>query len=466
MAFDTRYRPLRYEDVLGQEGTIKVLRQFVATGSGFRQSYLFAGPFGSGKTTLARILARALLCQGPSEGDPCDKCPSCLTFLGDSTPDGFMEVDAATNSGKADVKRILEEIEYSTFAGGRRIYLMDEAHQLSRDALDALLKPMEDSRPGTEDKRLICLFCTTEPEKMRATVLSRCAPAFVVQPNTPEEIAKRLAWVCDQEGVKYDPEVLPVIAAVTECHVRDALKAIEGISMLGVIDKETTFSYLHLDRHDEFFEILQALGRDEQGVLRRCTTLTRTMSPSMCYEKLVEVALLAYRVKFAGERPPSYWNPARLESLAALHGQNLLGLASYLARRPGRPTTAMMLCDLAQLHRMCQAQQPIQVGAAAPVIWAVGPAQQAPAAATTTARPEAAPAAPPSRIPSAQMVPGTSRVSGDGTYLEPRAIKYHQPKSPSTQPTPQTSTPATEYQAAEFVRHLAQRLWELGQGYQ
>lgn len=127
MSLDTKYRPFKFSDVLGQENTVKIMRRFVATGAGLHQSYLLAGPYGGGKTTVGRILARALLCPTPTpEGDPCDTCESCLSMLATGSSVDFMEVDAATNSGKADVQQITEDIEYSTFSGRRRIYLFDE----------------------------------------------------------------------------------------------------------------------------------------------------------------------------------------------------------------------------------------------------------------------------------------------------------------------------------------------------
>src|SRR6056300_2006150 len=101
MSLDTKYRPITYNDVLGQRSSIKTLKGLVSNEAGWRQSYLFAGPFGSGKTTLGRILARALLCESPQEGEPCDKCSSCEGLLKGGS-DAFIEVDAATNSGKAD----------------------------------------------------------------------------------------------------------------------------------------------------------------------------------------------------------------------------------------------------------------------------------------------------------------------------------------------------------------------------
>lgn len=146
MALDTRYRPIKYADVLGQESSVDVLRQFVLDGRGFHQSYVFCGQHGSGKTTLGRILARALLCEAPVNGEPCDACTSCTSILERGTSECFVELDAATKSGKGDVTKITEEVTYSTFSGKRRIYLFDEAHQLSKQALDALLKPMEIGR--------------------------------------------------------------------------------------------------------------------------------------------------------------------------------------------------------------------------------------------------------------------------------------------------------------------------------
>ena len=229
MSLDTKYRPRTYSDVLGQKATIQTLKGFIKSDAGWRQSYLFAGPYGSGKTTLGRIMARALLCSSPNEGVPCDECHSCKAMLIGSH-DSFIEVDAATNSGKADVKKLLEELGYASFSGKKKLYLFDEAHQLSRDALDALLKPMEENDRGSFDKKLVCIFATTEPEKMRQTVLSRCAPAFIIRHVDSEEIADRLQKVCEWERFEYEREALVLIADFTEGHIRDALKAIEGVA--------------------------------------------------------------------------------------------------------------------------------------------------------------------------------------------------------------------------------------------
>lgn len=351
MSLDIKYRPRVYSDVLGQEATIAILREYVRSGRGFRQSYLFCGGHGSGKTTLGRILARALLCESPKDGEPCDECFSCRNLLENGTSADFVEVDAATNSGKADVAKIVEEIAYSTFSGKRRIYLFDESHQLSKDALDALLKPLEDNIQGSEDKRLTCIFCTTEPERMRATILSRCAPAFVVQPQKPTHIAKRLEDICSKEGIEADPEMLVLIAEVTECHIRDALKAIEGVSMLGGITRENVTSYLHLDLNSAYLDLLTAIGGDLSAALGAARTIMQRVSPVTCYGKLAEVAMTAYQVYLGDSSSTGPWSVQALQALS-IKGEVLLGYASKFASRPGRPTAAMLLMDIATLHHV------------------------------------------------------------------------------------------------------------------
>lgn len=353
MALDTRYRPTRYSDVLGQEATAAVLKEFVRTGKGFHQSYLFCGQWGSGKTTMGRILARSLLCANPEDGEPCDKCPSCLDILRTGQSEAYTEHDAASKSKKENLEAVLEENNYSTTSGRQRVYLFDEAHRLSKQALDILLKPMEDDRG--DGKQLVCIFCTTEPEKMHSTVFSRCAPAFVIRVVPPEVIAERLAWVCGQEGIGYEQEALVTIAAVKECHIRDALKTIEAVSTLGPITVDSVSTSLMLDVNPISIAILTSLGQNLGEALKLADSLTLRMSPTAVYDRLGEVSMLAFRVAVGAVKPPVYWPPGLLEELGKLHGDFLVTFAqcfSSRSDRPGRPTASMLALDLVRLHHL------------------------------------------------------------------------------------------------------------------
>jgi DNA polymerase-3 subunit gamma/tau len=398
VSFDTKYRPLRYADVLGQEATIKVCKEVVRQGVGFHQSYVFAGGHGGGKTTCGRIFARAILCENPQDGESCDACQSCTAMLADKS-ENFMEVDAATNSGKDHVRRITEEAMFGSFSGKRKIYLFDESHELSRQAMDAMLKPLEDNIRGSQEKQLVCIFCTTEPEKMRPAIMSRCAPAFKIRPNTPEEIGERLAYICEQEGIEYDAEVLPVVAEVVECHVRDAIKAVEGVAMLGRVDQANVASYLHMDANALYLDLLETLGFDLPRALAVIEDLNMKVSPATCYERMADVCMLAYRLVNLGTAAvPSYWDRDRLVAAGERHKEFLVEFAQRFAGRPYHATSSMFACDVSLLHQkragivVVAEQSTVTVPSAVP---ASGQPATVPATATATA--PTAPAQPISR---------------------------------------------------------------------
>lgn len=349
MGFDTKYRPRNYDDVIGQDASVEVLRQIVKEGRGFRQSYVFCGQHGSGKTTMGRILARALLCLNPQDGNPCDECHSCKVLLSGGTHEGFEELDAASKSKVSDLEKIIEDINYHTFSNTRRIYLFDESHRLSKQALDKLLKPMEDNVEGTEDKQLICIFCTTDPGKMASTIFSRCAPAFVIRACTAEQIAGRLAWVCDQEGVQYDLDALATIAEVSEFHIRDSLMKVDSISLLGPITEENVSKFLHLGTNVLAIELLEALGSDLARAVELAGEISHDVSPAIAYERLSEGAMCAYRSFLGVGKIPAHWRADRIQQLGS-RGQALLSIASRFAAPPHRPTRDTLVLDVGTLH--------------------------------------------------------------------------------------------------------------------
>ena len=473
MSLDLKYRPLKYEDVLGQEGTVRVLRQYVKKGQGFQQSYLFGGPWGSGKTTLARIMARALLCEAPNEGAPCDVCRSCQIMLERAdSHECYIEHDAANNSGKADIAKIVEDIKYGTFSGKQKIYLFDECHELSKQAFDSMLLPMEDNRPGSPDKKLVCIFCTTEPEKMRPAVLSRCAPAFTIRPCTPEQIAERLGQICEAEQIPAEPAALVLVAEVVECHIRDAIKAVEGVAHLGGATVENVREYLHLDANSIYLEILDALGSDLPELLNAVQRLVKRVSPAMAYERLADIATLSYRVANLGVgNVPSFLDKEKLKAVGDRHGPFLIEVGSRLASRPSRVSSTMLTCDLASLHQLATGQvttimrtatsvaiSPGQVGTPPPPPPSEPLPPNAPPSEPSPSGPEPSqtPEVPPKSIDEPGNVEG--HVTSDGVYVDPRAQRTRRTGSSNS---PGSGAPTLSLD--RFAARLDERLRELAE---
>lgn len=245
---------------------------------------------------------------------------------------------------------------------GSPFLLAHNSHRLSTSALDALLKPMEENIRGSMDKKIVCIFCTTEPEKMRATILSRCAPVFTIQVVEPEEIAERLAMICGKEGITFDQEALVQIAEMTECHIRDALKAIEGISKLGGVSRENVVGYFRLDLMDIYLEMLLGLREELAKTLENAEVVLKQVSPVVCYERLSDLSLFAYKIWLGIEKKiPVYWDRNKIVKLGEIFGDELLRFTQTFSSRPARPTGSMLLCDLAELNKTRQIDMQLPV---------------------------------------------------------------------------------------------------------
>lgn len=427
-----------------------------------------ANGFMNHNTTLGRILARALLCENPKDGNPCDACGSCRSIIERGSSECFVEVDAATNSGKDDIREVLELLQYDTFSGRRRIYLFDEAHRLSKDALDALLKPMEDTVQGGDDKLLVCIFCTTEPERMRATIFSRCAPAFVIRTVPPEGIADRLAWVCEQEKIDYEREALVIIAEAVECHIRDALKSVEGVSMLGKVDVENVTSYLRLNANKHYIRLLASLGKDLATVLEEVQKLQEVVSPVTVYERVSELAMLAYRVGLGVGKPPTYWNVKHVQELWDTHQAYLLQVAQTMGAKPGRPTFAMLECDLSALHFLRVGGVSIPAPAnALPVAIQVVEHQShtaSPAPAPIIPAPTIANVASAGRVEAPEpllakaAIPAGPIVTRGGVYVDPRGIERRNKDKIAKTLSDDSIPPLEPYEFKRGLRRLASEL--------
>jgi DNA polymerase-3 subunit gamma/tau len=214
-----KYRPQSFHDVVNQEHVKTTLENAIAQGR-IAHGYIFSGQRGTGKTTIARILARCLNCaQGPTV-NPCDECASCREITGGGAPD-VIEIDAASNRGINEMRELRENVRYQPVRDRYKIFIIDEAHQITNEAFNALLKTIEEPPPWA-----VFVLCTTEAHKIPATIASRCQH-FSFQSVDFEDLTKRMAWICEQEGIEADPEALAILAHAGEGSVRDSLSALD-----------------------------------------------------------------------------------------------------------------------------------------------------------------------------------------------------------------------------------------------
>jgi len=218
-----KYRPSGFDDVVGQSHITRTLRNAVADGT-VAHAYLFTGPRGTGKTTTARILAKALLCEKGPTPDPDTTCEQCVEVAEGKHPD-VLEVDAASRTGVDNVREeIIGRLAYSATRGGYKIYIIDEVHMLSTGAFNALLKSIEEPPP-----KVVFVLCTTHPHKVPETIHSRCQ-RFDFHRIGVEDLVKRLAYICEQEGITVAPGALALVAKHAAGGMRDAITTLEQLS--------------------------------------------------------------------------------------------------------------------------------------------------------------------------------------------------------------------------------------------
>jgi len=223
--FARKYRPRLFKEVVGQEVPVKVLRGAVK-GNRLSHAYLFAGPRGVGKTTLARILAKAVNCPNAKEGEPCGECEVCKEIDRGSFPD-LIEMDAASNRGIDDVRALREAVQYRPIKGKKKVYIIDEAHMLTKEAFNALLKTLEEPPPDT-----LFILCTTEYDKIPPTILSRCQ-RLLFSRLKEEEVVNYLKEICKKEGLECEEEALRILAQASEGCLRDAASLLDQSATYG-----------------------------------------------------------------------------------------------------------------------------------------------------------------------------------------------------------------------------------------
>lgn len=219
MSLYRKWRPLVFDDVVGQEKISTTLKNSIKTGH-IAHAYLFCGTRGTGKTTSAKIFSRAVNCENPVDGNPCNKCASCLGILNGSILDVY-EMDAASNSGVNNIRELRDGVIYSPADCKYKVYIIDEAHMLSSEAFNALLKTLEEP-----PSHVIFILATTEPESIIPTVLSRCQ-RFDFRRISPDVISARIEKIASAENFSITPDAAELVATLADGSMRDALSILE-----------------------------------------------------------------------------------------------------------------------------------------------------------------------------------------------------------------------------------------------
>ena len=228
MAYQALYRtwrPQRFEDVVGQEMITKTLRNAVMTNQ-TSHAYLFTGPRGTGKTSTAKIFAKAINCHHQENGEPCNECEICKAITNGSLND-VLEIDAASNNGVEEIRDIRDKVKYAPTQADYKVYIIDEVHMLSTGAFNALLKTLEEPPAN-----VVFILATTEPHKIPATIISR-TQRFDFKRITSATILKRMEYILNQKDIQYEDAALKVIAKAAEGGMRDALSILDQVISFG-----------------------------------------------------------------------------------------------------------------------------------------------------------------------------------------------------------------------------------------
>lgn len=281
------YRPQTFGDVVGQEAVVKTLQNAIMNNK-ISHAYLFSGPRGTGKTSIARIFAKALNCLNVHNGEPCDECNICREISEGISPD-VIEIDAASNNGVDEIRDIREKVKYLPSGAKYKIYIIDEVHMLSGGAFNALLKTLEEP-----PKHVVFVLATTEPQKLPSTIISRCQ-RFEFKSLTPVEINFNLQKVCLQEGVTITEEALNAISEAADGAMRDALSILDqaisyGNKSIAVEDINVVTGTLSLDT-----VISLAKAIEQKSVQSTLEIIYELISKGKEVSKIIDGLLMFYR---------------------------------------------------------------------------------------------------------------------------------------------------------------------------
>ena len=257
------YRPSTFEEVAGQTHIVKTLKNALATRK-LAHAYLFAGPRGTGKTTMAKLLAKALNCD-EGIGCQCNECKNCKAIIDGTHPD-VIELDAASNNGVDEIRELIDKVKYGTILGRYKVYIIDEVHMLSTGAFNALLKTLEEP-----PEHVIFILATTEPHKILPTILSRCQ-RYDFNKLSDEEIKSRLKEVLEKENIAYNEEAIKIIISLADGGMRDALSILDQVLAYSgnKLDVQDVLDIFALESKEEKINLLNSIiQKNVSDVLQR-----------------------------------------------------------------------------------------------------------------------------------------------------------------------------------------------------
>ena len=352
-----KWRPQIFDDVVGQSHITQTLKKQVQTNR-LSHAYLFTGTRGTGKTTCAKILAKAVNCESPVQGNPCGKCPACVGIDSGAILD-VVELDAASNNGVDQIRALRDEAVYAPAAVRKRVYIVDEVHMLSTAAFNALLKILEEP-----PEHLMFILATTELHKVPATILSRCQ-RFSFKRILPADIQNRLQYIAQQEAIDLTPEGASLLARLADGALRDALSLLDQCAVSGrQVNRETVLDTLGLAGNLKTAHIMNAIasgdtsaaltqlaqlyddGKDVGAVLSELSALTRDLlirkTASQGGEALMTGGYDQETMELLARKFPSQ----RLLQMLGLLQSTQAGLRTSANRRTDAELCLIQLCEV------------------------------------------------------------------------------------------------------------------------
>lgn len=314
VALYRKWRPQGFDALVGQEAVRTALTNALETGR-IAHAYLFAGPRGTGKTSTAKILAKAVNCEHGPTPNPCNECQNCVR-INDGTSMDVFEIDAASNRGIDEIRDLREKVAFAPVSGRYKVYIIDEVHMLTTEAFNALLKTLEEPPP-----HVIFILATTEPHKIPATIHSRCQ-RFDFRRVTDADIVKRLREVADGSGIVADDDALQLIAVQADGGMRDALSLLDQCGVMAErVTAETVRSVLGIVGREALRELVKAIG---EGQVPRALELLETLLAGGKDVKQIITELAEYlRAVLLYKASPDYreiYLTDTKEAIAALEG--------------------------------------------------------------------------------------------------------------------------------------------------